>query len=97
MDIDLIPGQEDPLEEEMATHSSIPAGESHGQRSLVGYSPRGPKESDMTQWLSRGLPEILPPSTLCGWYDLFIGFPVTTWGLRLHGFIFDRSNFKNPM
>ena len=34
-------GQEDPLEEEMATHSSILAGKSHGQRSLVGYSPRG--------------------------------------------------------
>ena len=26
--------QEDPLEEEMATHSSILAGKSHGQRSL---------------------------------------------------------------
>ena len=24
-------------------------GESHGQRSLVGYSPWGPKESDMTE------------------------------------------------
>ena len=24
-------------------------GESHGRRSLVGYSPRGPKESDMTE------------------------------------------------
>ena len=24
----------------------------HGQRSLVGYSPRGRKESDMTEWLS---------------------------------------------
>ena len=24
-------------------------GESHGQRSLVGYSPRGHKESDMTK------------------------------------------------
>ena len=32
-------GWEDPLEKEMATHSSILAGESHGQRSLVGYSP----------------------------------------------------------
>ena len=32
-------GQEDPLEEEMATHSSILTGESHGLRSLVGYSP----------------------------------------------------------
>ena len=33
--------QEDPLEEEMATHSSILAWKIHGQRSLVGYSPRG--------------------------------------------------------
>ena len=34
-------GQEDPLEEEMATYSS---GKFHGQRSLVGYSPWGHKE-----------------------------------------------------
>ena len=32
-------GGEDPLEKGMATHSSILAGESHGQRSLEGYSP----------------------------------------------------------
>ena len=32
-------GQEDPLEEGMATHSIFLPGESHGQRSLVGYSP----------------------------------------------------------
>ena len=31
-------GREDPLEEGKATHSSILAGESHGQRNLVGYS-----------------------------------------------------------
>ena len=30
-------GQEDPQEKEMATHSSILSGKSHGQRSLVGY------------------------------------------------------------
>ena len=36
-------GQEDPLEEGMATHSRILAWKSHGQRSLVGYSPRGHK------------------------------------------------------
>ena len=36
-------GWEDPLEEGMATHSSILA---HGQRSLVGYSPWGCRESD---------------------------------------------------
>ena len=40
-------GQEGPLEEEMATHSSILAWRSHGQRSLVGYSPGGCKELDM--------------------------------------------------
>ena len=38
-------GQEEPLEKGMATHSSVLAGESHGQRSLVGYSPCGCKES----------------------------------------------------
>ena len=36
------------LEEEMATHSSIP-GESHGQRSLEGYSPQGCKELDTSE------------------------------------------------
>ena len=41
-----IPGQEDPLEKGMATRSSILTGKSHGQRSLVGYSPWGHKESD---------------------------------------------------
>ena len=42
-------GQEDPLEKEMATHSSSLPGESHGWKSLVGYSPRGHKESDTTE------------------------------------------------
>ena len=32
-------GQEDPLEEEMATHCIFLPGKSQGQRSLVGYSP----------------------------------------------------------
>ena len=36
-------GREDPLQEEMATHSSILSGKFHGQRSL------GCKESDMTE------------------------------------------------
>ena len=34
-------GHEDPLEEGIATHSTILPGESHAQRSLVGYSPWG--------------------------------------------------------
>ena len=37
--------QEESLGEGMETHSSILAGESHGQRSLAGYSPLGCKES----------------------------------------------------
>jgi len=32
----------------MATHSSLLAGEFHGQRSLASYSPWCCKESDMT-------------------------------------------------
>ena len=50
-------GWEDLLEKEMATHSSILvwripvflSGESHGWRSMVGYSSWGRKESDMTE------------------------------------------------
>ena len=41
-------GWEDPLEKEVAAHSSILAGKSHGWRSVVGYSPLGCKESDTT-------------------------------------------------
>ena len=36
----------------MATCSSILPGESHGQNSLVGYSPWSLKESDTTERLS---------------------------------------------
>ena len=42
-------GQEDHLEKVMATHSS---GETHGQRSLVSYSPWGYKESETTEQLT---------------------------------------------
>ena len=42
---------EDPLEKEMTTHSSTLAGKLHGQRNLVGDSPWGCKESDMTERL----------------------------------------------
>ena len=44
-------GGEDALEKDMATHSSILAWKSHGQRSLVGYSPWGRKESDTIEQL----------------------------------------------
>ena len=44
-------GWEDLLEQEMATHSGILAWEIYGQKSLVGYIPRGRKESDTTEQL----------------------------------------------
>ena len=44
--------RDDSLEKGMATHSSILAGELHGQKSLAGYSPRDHKESDNTERLN---------------------------------------------
>ena len=48
-------GGEEPMEKGMATHSSMLAGEVHGQRSMAGYSPWGRKESDMTERLTLSL------------------------------------------
>jgi len=48
-------GQEDALEEEMATHSSILSWKIHGQRSLAGCSPWGCKKSDTTERLTFSL------------------------------------------
>ena len=50
-------GQEDPLEEEMATHSSVLAWEIP----RTGYGPWGRKESDATEQLSTSR-EIIPSS-----------------------------------
>ena len=44
-------GREDPLEEEWQPTPVFLPGESHGGRSLIGYSPRGRKESDTTEQL----------------------------------------------
>ena len=46
-------GWEDPLEKGMVLPAPVfLPGEFHGQRSLVGYSPWGCKESDMTERLT---------------------------------------------
>ena len=45
-------GQEDTLEKGMVTQSIFLPVESHGQRSLVSYSPQGLKELDKTERLS---------------------------------------------
>ena len=47
----------------MATHLDILPGESHGQRSLMGYSPWGHKESDtieMTEHAHMQIPFLEP-------------------------------------
>ena len=45
-------GWEDPLKKEMAPTLVFFPGKFRGQRRLAGYSPRGHKESDMTERLS---------------------------------------------
>ena len=45
-------GQEDPLERKWQPTPVFLPGESHGQRSLVGYSPWGCTESDTTKRLN---------------------------------------------
>ena len=52
-DLGLIPGLGRSLGE--GNGSSILAGESHGQRSLAGYSPWGCKKLDMTETRTDGL------------------------------------------
>ena len=48
-------GQEDSLEEEITTTPVSLPGESQGQRSLAGYSPKDGKESDTTQPPHKGV------------------------------------------
>ena len=43
-----------PWRREWQTTPVFLSGKCHGQRSLPGYSPRGRKESDMTEWLGDG-------------------------------------------
>ena len=68
-------GWEDPLEKEMAVHSSTLAWKIHGQRSLIGYSPWGCKESDTTERL---LHLAGTECTSCGWKcDMGIWYDVS--------------------
>ena len=62
-------GQEDPLEEVMAAHSVFLPGESHGQKSLVGYSHRIAKSWSLLKQLSMQAHEI---------YILHLGFVART-------------------
>ena len=49
-------GQEDPLGREWLPTPVLLPGETHGQRSLMGYSPWGRKESDKTELLILSFP-----------------------------------------
>ena len=60
-------------------------GESHGQRSLVGYSPRGLKESDTAEWLNSSIRFSI--------YTIFIGFLYT---LLIYYFLRDIFPFSPP-
>ena len=74
-------GREDPLEEGMAIHSCILAWRIHGQGSLVGYSPWGLKESDMTEQLNTG-----QPSPLWPWHSITPNIMVslyTSWWAQI--------------
>ena len=51
-DADSIPGSGRSPRKEMAMTPLFLHGKCYGQRSLVGYSPWGPKESDMTERLN---------------------------------------------
>ena len=44
-------GQEDPLEEALATRSTVLAGKAHGQRSLADYSLCGHEDLDTAEQL----------------------------------------------
>ena len=58
-------GQEDPLENGMATHSNSCLENPHGQRSLVGYSPWGRKELETTERLTLSLSSGPPSLVWC--------------------------------
>ena len=60
-----IPGQEDPLEKKWQPTPVFLPGESHGWRSLVGYSPWGRKESDTAERLHLTSPHTWNSGGLC--------------------------------
>ena len=62
-------GWEDPLKEEMATHSSILAREVHGQRSLVGYGPWSCKRVGHDLGTKQQRQVGLAPILFLGWAD----------------------------
>ena len=76
-------GWEDPLEKERQPTPVFLPGKSHGQRSLVGYSPWGHKELDMTECTRTGQDRyILFSDTKCPLANLP---PKSAWNTCLSG------------
>ena len=63
-------GQEDLLGKGMAASPVFLPGESHGLRSLAGYSLWGHKESDTTKQLTPSLSQLL----IYSGYNIFVGY-----------------------
>ena len=92
-------GQEDPLEKEMATHSSILAWKFHGWRSLIGYSPWVAKSRTQLSNFTGSLEEetgyaqlnLLPLSffkgSACNWRPC-----VLLWFNDMHAEVLGRKN-----
>ena len=85
-------------------------GKSHGQKSLVEYSPRGPKESNMTEWfhftyssrkkfqqVRMSLWNLAQWSAWCFWFSCFklYKFPPTHWLFSSEFFKFSTVNFSS--
>ena len=64
-------GREDPLEKEMATHSVFLPEKSHRQRSLVGYSPWGRKESRTRPSNSTEMPCPSVRASYAHWFEFY--------------------------
>ena len=69
----------------MAPHSSILAWEIHGQRSLVGCSPWGHKESDMTKRLHRYARTHQSKTKSVRWIRILVSYLGTVFFWRLGG------------
>ena len=90
-----------PLEEDKATTQVLVPGESHGQRSLAGYSPRGHIESDTTEATEHTHGSIKDNINLKTWsqtghiFLLYSHFrDVTTRYIKEHSFVWSLSNTK---
>ena len=76
-------GWENPLEEGIAVHFSVfSLGKSHGQRSLVSYSPKGRKDFDLTGYACTKLMNTI--STFFENNNAHFNLPIVSQMLYMH-------------